>query len=349
MDLRPYLEDLESRLDPGAEEALLASWRKFNAGDFAGDIFVPQRPQPSPSTLNWPAVTVNTALDNYDQMALQQLGACNHALAVSNGAMLNVRSNYGSSILPSLFQVELFVMAEEHNTLPTSKPIPAGLDGIKRLLADGIPDLECGFGQRVFAMGQYFQELFTPYPKLQQYIGIYHPDLQGPLDVCEVLCGSEMFLYLVDEPELMHALLTLITSTYAEFMHRWLQIAPASGNDSRHWGFLHRGTIMLRDDSAMNLSPEMFQEFIFPYNQRLLNIFAGGGDHFCGRGDHFISHLKNLRGLCGIAMSQPEYNDMEKIFVHTVDCGLNIYGLRRDAAENALRRGRSLHGRVHCW
>ena len=38
----------------------------------------------------------------------------------------------------------------------------------------------------------------------------------------------------------------------------------------------------------MNLSPDMFMEFIFPYNQRLFDIFGGGGDHFCGRGDHFI-------------------------------------------------------------
>ncbi|MDD4098689.1 MAG: hypothetical protein PHC30_07960, partial [Lentisphaeria bacterium] len=63
----------------------------------------------------------------------------------------------------------------------------------------------------------------------------------------------------------------------------------------------------------------------------------------------FTPHLTNLVGLCGFAMSQPEYNDMEIIFANTVDCGLNLFGLRRDAAEEALRAGRSLHGRVHCW
>ncbi|NLF93867.1 MAG: hypothetical protein GX564_08260 [Oligosphaeraceae bacterium] len=349
IDLQPFLEDLEQRLEPQAEEALLAAWRQFNAGEFAGDIFSPRRPQASPSVLEWPSVTVNAALQDYDQMALQQLAACSNVLASGNGALLNVRSNYGSSILPSLFGVELFIMEAGHNTLPTSQPLPGGLDGIRRLLAAGIPDLEGGLGARVFAMGQYFQELFAPYPKLRQYVAIYHPDLQGPMDACEVLCGSAMFLYLIDYPELMHACLALITSTYAAFMQRWLKIVPAEGPDSRHWGFLHRGRIMLRDDSAMNLSPEMFQEFIAPYNQRLLDIFGGGGDHFCGRGDHFIACLQKLRGLCGIAMSQPEYNQMEKIFTHTVDCGLNLYGLRRDAAQEALQRGRLLHGRVHCW
>lgn len=349
MDLRPYLDDLEQRVNHEAEEALLASWRGFQDGRFTGDIFSPKRPAPAPSNLTWPKVPVNTALEDDDQMALQQFGACSAALAAGSGAMLNVRCNYGSSILPSLFDAEIFLMDHEHDTLPTTKPIPGGLDGIHKLLDAGIPDLNRGFGERVFTMGHYFQELLAPYPNLRRHVAIYHPDLQGPMDVCEVLCGSDIFLYLVDEPDLMHDLLDLVTEAYAAFMRRWRKIVPHTGHEARHWGFLHRGAIMLRDDSAMNLSPDMFMEFIFPYNQRLFDLFGGGGDHFCGRGDHFIPHLKNLVGLCGIAMSQPEYNDMEKIFANTVDCGLNLFGLRRDAAEEALRAGRSLHGRVHCW
>lgn len=349
MDLKPYLDDLEQRVDNDAEEALLTSWRNFLDGRFTGDIFSPRRPKPAPPSLPWPKVMVNTALEDYDQMALQQFGECSGAIAGGRGNMLNVRCNYGTGILPSLFDAEIFLMDYEHNTLPTTKPIPGGLDGIKKLLDAGIPDLNRGFGKHVFAMGEYFQELLEPYPKLRQYVAIYHPDLQGPMDVCELLCGSDIFLYLIDEADLMHALLTLVTDTYAAFMHRWLSIVPYNAPESRHWGFLHRGAIMLRDDSAMNLSPDMFKEFILPYNQRLFDIFGGGGDHFCGRGDHFIPILKNLKGLDGIAMSQPEYNDMEIIFANTVDCGLKLFGLRRDAAENALRAGRSLHGLVHCW
>ena len=75
IDLQPFLEDLEQRLDPVAEEALLAAWRQFNAGNFGGDVFTPRRPQASPSSLDWPTVTVNAALEDYEQMALQQLGA----------------------------------------------------------------------------------------------------------------------------------------------------------------------------------------------------------------------------------------------------------------------------------
>lgn len=112
---------------------------------------------------------------------------------------------------------------------------------------------------------------------------------------------------------------------------------------------MHEGVIMLRDDSAMNLSPAMFEEFVKPYDQRLLDAFGGGAIHFCGRGDHYIDSMCAMPGMHAIAMSQPDYNDMEVIYGATVDRGINLIGLNRTAAESALAAGRDLHGRVHCW
>ena len=34
---------------------------------------------------------------------------------------------------------------------------------------------------------------------------------------------------------------------------------PFRAEGNAHWGFYHRGKIMLRDDSAMNFSPRMFE------------------------------------------------------------------------------------------
>ena len=38
---------------------------------------------------------------------------------------------------------------------------------------------------------------------------------------------------------------------------------------------------------------------------------------------------------------------MEKVYRHTVDKGIKLLGLAREAAEAALARGRDLHGQVH--
>jgi hypothetical protein len=349
-DLRPYLEDLEARLDPTVEDELFVQWRAFTAGRFRGDVFLPQRARPAPPGLAWPVVRVNAALEDFELMLLQQLAGCSAALASGSGALLNVRCNYGSSILPSVFGVKLFIMDDVYDTLPTSEPVVGGSEGIRRLVDAGVPDLTQGYGPRVFEMGQRFVAAFADYPKVREYVRIYHPDLQGPMDVGEVLWGSGIFVELVDSPALVHRLLSVITESYSAFMRRWQQIVPPMPGDAEsHWSMLHGGHIMLRDDSAMNLSPQMFDEFIAPYNQRLLDAFGGGAEHFCGRGEHFIGRMCGLRNLHAIAMSQPDWNDMETIYRHTVDRGLKLIGLARAAADQALARGRDLHGQVHCW
>ena len=85
-----------------------------------------------------------------------------------------------------------------------------------------------------------------------------------------------------------------------------------------------------------------------PYDQRLLDEFGGGAIHFCGKGDQFINPLSTLQGLHAVNVSQPELNNMEKVFQHTVDKGINLIGLKYEAAEKAVVEGRDLRGRVHC-
>ncbi|MBI5835039.1 MAG: hypothetical protein HZB16_22270 [Armatimonadetes bacterium] len=345
--LASCLDDLESRLDEGTESALLEAWQAFAAGSFDGDLFSPRRDHACPPGVAWPSVGVNAALEDFDQMALQQFAGCSAQLAAGSGLLLNVRCNYGSSIVPLLFGVEPFVMADAMNTLPTSRPLHDSA-AIARLVEAGVPDLDTGYGARVFEMGRRFVDILAAYPRLGRHVHLYHPDTQGPMDVCEVVWGSEVFYALYDEPDLVKAFLDLICETYTAFLGRWQQLVPWEQPGNSHWGYYHGGRVMIRDDSAMNLSPAQFDEFIAPYDQRLLDAFGGGAIHFCGRGDHYIDRLPAMRGVHAVNLSQPEYNDMERIYAHTVDRGINLLGLNRATAEQALAAGRSLAGRVHC-
>ena len=104
------------------------------------------------------------------------------------------------------------------------------------------------------------------------------------MDICEVLWGSSMFVALVEAPDLVTQLLELITDTYAKYMHTWTKVVPFAGETSVHWAMMQTGNIMIRDDSAMNLSPRMFKKFIAPYDGRLLKEFGGGRDSFLRAG-----------------------------------------------------------------
>lgn len=344
--LQRCLQDLEERIDPQVEEQLLAEWVEFAEGRFRGDIFIPRRRRASPPSVEWPKVSVNAALEDYDAMALQQYGMCSSLLAEGSGLLLNVRSNYGTSIVPLLFGVEPFVMDEELDTLPTSKPLN-DLAAIRRIVDAGVPEIRQRYMARVLEMGERYAEIAHRYPKIGRYVYIYHPDLQGPMDICEVVWGSSLFYSLYDYPDLVKALLEVITETYIRCMRAWTQVIPFREGGNVHWGFFHRGCIMIRDDSAMNLSPDMVEEFVRPYDQRLLDEFGGGAIHFCGRGDHYAHVLATMRGLYAINLSQPEYNDMETIYANTIDRGIAILGLDYATARAAIDSGRDLHGLVH--
>jgi uroporphyrinogen-III decarboxylase len=106
---------------------------------------------------------------------------------------------------------------------------------------------------------------------------------------------------------------------------------------------------MVRNDAATNLSLAMYEEFVRPCDQRLFHELGGGGIHFCGRGDHFIAQAARIPGVHAVNMTQPHLNDRETVFRHTIDRGMQLLGLERSAAEQAMQQGRDLHGHVHCW
>ena len=124
-----------------------------------------------------------------------------------------------------------------------------------------------------------------------------------------------MFFEMYDDPDFVHAVMRLITDTYKGFLNKWYEIIPRREVITVHWGILHRGTIMLRLDSAMNLSPEFYDEYSKPYDRELLNDYNGGYMHFCGRGDHYIESLCEIETLCGFNVSQPHLNDMDVILL----------------------------------
>lgn len=326
------LEDIERRIDPETEESFKSQWEDFLYDRFDGEIFRPLRAKRSAAECVLPNLNINDAVDDYELMLVSELVKVSKALG-SNGSSLAMRANYGTGILSSLFGAEIFVMPRENNTLPTTKPFNDTAK-IEELVEKGIPDLCGGFGRKVLEFGELCSEVFAKYPKIGKYVSVYHPDLQGPLDICELMWGGEMFYSMYDEPELVHAALSLVTDTYTAFLNKWYEIFPSNSHMNPHWNSLwHRGRILLRCDSAMNLSPDLYKEFAAPYDGMLLDRFDGGAMHFCGRGDHYIETLCNIPKLYAINMGQPDHNDMEKIFKNSVDKGIKILGFTKQSYE----------------
>jgi hypothetical protein len=331
------LNDIEERIDPEIEDDYNRQWEDFLNNKFCGDIFTPQRKKLSPPKVKLNRIFINDAIDDYELMFLKEVQGVSYSLNSPSGT-LSVRSNYGTGILSSLFGLDVFMMPYEMDTLPTTIPLN-DTETLKNIVHKNNINIKDGLGGKVFVMGELFKEEFSKYPKINKYVEIYHPDLQGPLDVCELVWGSQIFYELYDNPELVHDVLALICDVYTEFMNKWFAMTSKPKEINTHWSMKHKGAIMIRDDSAMNLSPEMYEEFGYRYDNLLLERFDGGAVHFCGRGDHYIETLTRAEKLTAINMSQPHLNDMEKIYNSTVLSPKNIklIGFSRQQAENDMK------------
>jgi hypothetical protein len=212
-------------------------------------------------------------------------------------------------------------------------------DKIRELIDKGIPDLSTGLGSRCFETLDYYKTILSKYPILSKTVDIYHPDLQGPFDIAHLIWGHDIFLALYDCPELVQKLLFLITKTYSKWMNKWLTKQPISGSMTTHWDFYTKGTIMLRDDSAIMLSAEHYNEFVKPYDQKLLDEF-GGCIHFCGRGNNFIKSMCTSKNLFAIHCSQPDLNDMDLLFKSAQSNKIVLLGLQKKyAAQYSIQTG----------
>jgi len=290
-------------------------------------------------------IHINDALEDPELMLAMQMADVSGRLE-SRTDVLGIRANYGTGILTSMFGAEIYKMPREMKTLPTTRSFNSR-EKMEEILAAGIPDRFTGFGKDVFYFGEMCADLFQQYPNISKYVPVFHPDTQGPLDIAELMWGSEMFYDMYDDPEFVHEVLELITETYIHVMDKWYEIIPADETFNVHWKMLHRGKIMLRNDSAMNLSPDMYQEFALPYDKRLLDYYGGGCVHFCGRGDHYIEHLTSVESLTAINLSQPHLNDMDKIYAAAARGGKKIIGLNREAGEAYAKRPDAVKGMIY--
>ena len=150
--------------------------------------------------------------------------------------------------------------------------------------------------------------------------------------------GSDIFYEMYDDPDLVHSVLRTVTDTYKAFMEKWFSIYPNDRELSVHWALMFKGNILLRLDSAVNISVDFYNEFSKPYDRELLDHFGGGCLHFCGKGDHFISSLCEIDSLHGINLSQPHLNDMDKIINAVTTNQKRIISLK-DASDYAKSVG----------
>ncbi len=268
---------------------------------YAGDDY---QPYPYPETFADPAkMMVNELLVGRTSIY--------HAVDFPDDAPYCLRANLGCTIVASMFGAKIRLLEDN---MPWVEPLDQKT--IRRIVDDPPPDPRSGLGQRVIDQFDYFEAALSDYARCQAAFELTFPDLQGPFSTAELLWGSSIYVDLYDNLELVRALLSKITDTMIAAYHLFSEkIREHIGPDCNyHHSAVHRGKLLVKNDSVILISGDMYVEIVQPFDSQLAQALDGISMHFCGNGAHQIGNFLAIPGVKGLDFGQPEKNDLDPIY-----------------------------------
>ncbi len=251
----------------------------------------------------YPAYTVAEIFDDADKMLYNELLQSYIGVKFKDDRMLNVRAQFGPGVIPSMFGCK--VTAAETTTW-TAPYLDSGK--IRRLVEKGMPDIHAALGTQVFERQEYYKEVLGQYG-LSEYVHQYQADNQSPFDVAEMIWGEEIYPALYEEPRLVHDFLELLTETTIAFVEKQKRIINEKPSSTYHWWYKINGGVRCVDDMTVNISPDMYEEFVRPYNEKLFGRFGGGYFHYCGFDMHNQNGRINTKGARGMELVEDRFQN----------------------------------------
>ncbi len=265
----------------------------------------------------------------HDPVAMLQnelLGSVAPGLLLKDDSPLMIRNNHGTIQMASLLGGRWEV---PENDFPWIKRFDSQ-ERIREIADSKAPiDLRGGILPPSFRTLEFYAEKLRKYPVCQEAIQIALPDLQGPLDTAEQLWGSDIYLAVSEESDLFNRLLARITDAMltvaAEFRkHATDRLDPFA--IAQH-EYMVPGRLLVRNDSAIMLSPGTYRELVLPHDARLLHGVGGGSIHFCGNGRQLVTPMLEIPDLRGLDITQPELNNIREIYRQCREHRVAVTGL----------------------
>ena len=119
----------------------------------------------------------------------------------------------------------------------------------------------------------------------------------GPLDAAYKLRGAaEVCMDMLTDPDYYHDLMEFITTSLIRRMkaiREWLCVRHPNSLEK---GQFQRPNFTFADDAVVLLSLDQYQEFVFPYHNRMVQEFSDGGRigiHLCGNATRFFRFMRD--------------------------------------------------------
>jgi hypothetical protein len=94
-----------------------------------------------------------------------------------------------------------------------------------------------------------------------------------------------------------------------------------------------KGNILIRNDSAIMISPEMYANQIAHFDEFVLKEFGGGGVHSCGKIDFNIPAIFEVNSLSCFDFGQSYLNDLDSAYALAKEKKIPLLRIRPDREE----------------
>ncbi len=251
---------------------------------------------------------------------------------------LTVRANFGTVLIASMFGAPVQQCEDNPPWIRREQGREISLEAV---LDQDPLDFSGGWCSRVIQTMEAYHSILCRWPELYEQIHIVLPDLQGPLDNLELIRGSELFVELAAEPEMVDAALRAVaTAQIGLARHLALQVRDGPPGYCHQHAVMIKGNILIRVDSAVMISAEMYRRQVAPHDEHVLRELGGGGVHCCGRIHHLVDEFLRLPSLRSLDLGQPELNDVDAIYACAREH--NVPLIRIAVSEDELLGGRLL-------
>jgi hypothetical protein len=199
---------------------------------------------------------------------------------------------------------------------------------IERMLDEPLP---AGIAQRgvmpiSIATLRFYNAKLRALPSCAKAIQVSMPDLQGPIDTAEMVWGSDIYYAFYDNPGLLGRLLARVTETLLamEKIFRPLTLDRLDPKANAQHGYMIPGRLLIRNDSSILITPDMYAEQVQPHDERILEELGGGSIHFCGNGEHLVGKMLGIEHLEGLDFGDSRSMDIGRIYAMCRERGVAI-------------------------
>ncbi|QGY44267.1 hypothetical protein GM418_11550 [Maribellus comscasis] len=222
-----------------------------------------------------------------------------------------VRANFGTVIIASLFGGNV----EQRDDNPPWVRHFETPDEFKSVFDKDPLDFSQGICPQVVERYRFYNDILADFPNLQKCIKIVLPDLQGPLDSLELLRGSEIYTDFILDPEMIDNGLHLMAKAQIGFAKH---LQPLISSDIDEYSYQHaipiKGNILIRNDSAIMISSDMYAAQVAPHDEFVLKEMGGGGIHSCGKIDFNLKEIFELPSIQSFDFGQSYLNDVNSAY-----------------------------------